>query len=87
MSTSKPSIADSILQDEEQETFRDHIGTVDSSGKRVWIYPKKPEGFFTRWRDIVSYILLFALFAMPFIRIDGEPLFLLNIIERYRCSG
>ena len=82
MSTSKPSIADSIFQDEEQDTFRDHIGTVDSAGKRVWIYPKKPEGSFTRWRDIVSYILLIALFTMPFIRIDGEPLFLLNILER-----
>lgn len=82
MSMSKPSIADSIFQDEEQDTFRDHIGTVDSAGKRVWIYPKKPEGSFTRWRDIVSYILLIALFTMPFIRIDGEPLFLLNILER-----
>ena len=33
MSTSKPSIADSIFQDEEQDTFRDHIGTVDSAGE------------------------------------------------------
>lgn len=82
MSQQKPSLVDSIFQDDEQETFRDHIGTVDGAGKRIWIYPKKPEGFFTRWRDIVSYVLLAALFGMPFIRIDGEPLFLLNILER-----
>ncbi len=82
MSSQKPSLVDSIFQDDEQEAFRDHIGTVDSAGKRIWVYPKKPEGFFTKWRDIVSIILLIALFGMPFIRIDGEPLFLLNILER-----
>lgn len=82
MSQQKPSLVDNIFQDDEQEAFRDQIGTVDSAGKRIWVYPKKPEGFFTKWRDIVSYILLIALFGMPFIRIDGEPLFLLNILER-----
>ncbi len=82
MSQQKPSLVDSIFQDDEQEAFRDHIGTVDSAGKRIWIYPKKPEGFFTRWRDIVSYVLLIVLFGMPFIRIAGEPFFLLNILER-----
>ena len=40
------------------EQFRDQISTVDKSGKRVWIYPKKPSGKFwssihkSEWRAI-----------------------------------
>jgi cytochrome c oxidase accessory protein FixG len=79
----KGSIADFIFQQEEDtEAFRDAISTVDKEGKRIWVYPKKPEGVFTLWRQYVSYILLIALFAMPFVRIGGEPLFLFNVLER-----
>lgn len=83
MSANKGDIADFIFrQEEDTEEFRDSIATVDARGKRIWVYPKKPEGFFTRWRQYVSYVLLAALFAMPFVRVGGEPLFLLNILER-----
>ena len=62
--------------------FRDKISTVDDSGKRVWIYPKKPKGRFYDYRKYVSYVLLILLFAAPFIKIGGQPLLLFNIIER-----
>lgn len=62
--------------------FRDKISTVDKSGKRVWVYPKKPKGPFTNWRRLLSIILLVILFTGPFIRINGQPLLLLNILER-----
>ena len=46
MSTKK-SIADFIFeQEEDHEEFRDSISTVDEQGKRLWIYPKKPQGYF-----------------------------------------
>ena len=64
------------------ESFRDHIGTVDDKGKRTWIYPKKPEGRFYRWRTWVSAGLLLLLFAGPFLKWKGIPLFLFNILER-----
>ena len=64
------------------EEFRDHIGTVDEQGKRIWIYPKKPKGRFHNWRALVAIFLLVALFAGPFISINGHPLILLNIFER-----
>lgn len=67
---------------EEQESYRDHLSTLDEEGKRKWIYPKKPVGSWYNKRKIVSYFLLFMLFATPFIRIGGEPLLLFNIIER-----
>jgi len=64
------------------DEFRDHIATVDESGKRVWVYPKKPKGKFYNKRKLVSYGLLAFLFAGPFIKINGLPLLMLNIIER-----
>ena len=64
------------------ESFRDHISTVDSVGKRVWVYPKKPGGFYTNARNYVSYIFLLLFIAAPFIRIKGDPLILLNVLER-----
>ena len=62
--------------------FRDKVSTVDKAGKRIWVYPKKPKGRFTNWRTAVNAVLLLLLFSGPFIRIDGQPLLMLNIIER-----
>lgn len=67
---------------EHDEAFRDRIATVNEQGKRVWIFPKKPSGSFYNKRKIVSYLLLGFLFAGPHLRIEGEPLLMLNIIER-----
>ena len=67
---------------DEEETFRDHISTVDESGKRVWVYPKKPKGRYHNKRVILSIFLLAFLFGAPHIYINGEPLILFNLIER-----
>lgn len=71
-----------VLNDEPEEEFRDKIATVDSSGKRIWIYPKKPSGKFTNYRKWVSVLLLAILFGLPLIEVHGEPFVLFNIIER-----
>jgi len=62
--------------------FKDKIGTVDSLGKRIWVYAKKPFGKFFNYRQIVGYTLLAILFIVPFIKVNGEPLVLFNIVER-----
>lgn len=64
------------------EEFRDKIGNVSKKGKREWIFPKKPVGTFYNYRTVVSILLLAILFGMPFIKIDGHPLMLFNILER-----
>ncbi len=64
------------------EEFRDSIGTVDESGKRKWIYPRKPKGRYYDRRKIVSAILLVLLFVGPFLKYKGEPFLLFNILER-----
>ena len=67
---------------QEQETFRDSMSTIDESGKRKWLFPKKPSGYFTKWRTWVSYFLLAFLFLAPFVRIEGQPLLQFNLLER-----
>jgi cytochrome c oxidase accessory protein FixG len=64
------------------EEFRNSIATVDKTGKRVWIYPKKPSGRYHNYRVIVAFILLALFFMGPFIRVDGHPFMLVNIFER-----
>lgn len=66
---------------DEKGTYRDHIGTVDEFGKRIWVYPKKPGGRYYNARTYVSWVLLALLFGMPFIKVNGDPLFLFNILE------
>lgn len=65
------------------ETFRDSVGTMDSSGKRKWIFPRKPHGRYTDYRTIVAVILLALFFALPFININGNPFLLINVVERH----
>lgn len=66
----------------ELQSFRDSIGTAEKSGKRKWVYPKKPSGKYYRWRTYVSYFLLAFLIITPFIKINGNPLFKFDIISR-----
>ncbi len=67
---------------QQTETYRDKVSTIDESGKRVWIYPKMPKGWFYNMRTYVSWVLLAFLFGMPFIKVNGDPLLLFNILER-----
>lgn len=64
------------------EDFRDHLATADDRGRRRWVYPRKPKGRFYQRRIYVSWILLGILFANPFIKINGNPLLMLNIVSR-----
>lgn len=64
------------------ESFRDHIATVDAQGKRVIMYPSKPKGQLHRARLVVSWVLLAFMFMAPFIKVGGQPLLLFNIFER-----
>src|SRR3954469_23191676 len=66
----------------EQSDFRDRLATADKQGNRKWIYPKKPNGRWYRRRTYVSWALLAIMFTGPFVKINGNPLLLFNIIER-----
>ena len=52
------------------------------SQKREWIYPRIIKGKLYKYRSAVSYFFLALLFAAPFIKLNGEQLILLNVLER-----
>lgn len=62
--------------------YRDQLATLNESGKRNWVYAQKPKGKLYNYRNIVSYTLLFLLFTIPFVKLNGEPFLLFNILER-----
>ena len=64
------------------ETFRDSVSTIEQTGSRKWVYPKKPKGKFTNYRDIVTFILLAIFFITPFLKINGNSMLKINIIDR-----
>lgn len=70
-----------VIQDT-QESFRDHIATIDNNGKRKWMFPHKPSGKLFNYRKYLSYLYLVIFFGLPFITFHDEPLFLINILER-----
>jgi cytochrome c oxidase accessory protein FixG len=61
------------------ENFRDRIATVDEAGKRKWIYAYQPSGKFYNIRTVLSVLYFLLFFGLPFIYINGRPLFLFNI--------
>jgi cytochrome c oxidase accessory protein FixG len=68
--------------DDEHERFRDVLASVQADGRRRWIYARKPSGAYYRARTVLSWFLLGFLFLAPFVRVGGQPLVLLNVIER-----
>ena len=64
------------------DAFRDSVGTMDDTGKRKWVFPRKPKGKFTNYRDYTSYVLLALFFGIPFLKINNNPFLLINLIDR-----
>lgn len=82
MDIRKERLAQSAANISSSEGFRDTIATVDSEGKRLWVYPKKPSGKLHQWRIAVTIFLLSLFFGGPFLNISGQPFLLLNVFER-----
>jgi cytochrome c oxidase accessory protein FixG len=61
------------------DSFRDQLATVDAKGKRKWIFAQKPKGKFYGIRTYVSWGFFILFFALPFIRLNGQPIFLFDI--------
>ena len=63
-------------------SFRDHVSNQDMDGHRRWLYPRVVAGPLYRYRSYVAYGLLAFLFVMPWVSVNGHPLFLFNVLER-----
>ncbi len=69
-------------RDESSESFRDRLYTIDESGKRLWVFAKKPGGRLTAARNITGILLMIFFFSAPFIRVNGNQLLLLDFYHR-----
>ena len=63
-------------------SFRDTVATISNKGKRNFINPKKPNGKLFNLRTWFSIGYLVVFFTLPFIKVNGEPLLMLNVLER-----
>ena len=82
MALRRTTTSDSAARDVNPDDFRDHLATADQQGKRRWVYPKKPAGQWHSRRVVMSWFLIALMFAGPFVRINGNPLLLINVVER-----
>lgn len=76
-----------MIQEKEKEqvidqAFRDSIATIDQKGKRKYIFPKKPKGQLYNLRTISSIVYLIVFFSLPWIKWNGEPFIMLNVLKR-----
>ncbi len=62
--------------------YRDYLTTADKRGYRQWVYAKQPRGQWTNRRTWLSWLLIGIMFAGPFIHLNGNPLLMMNIVER-----
>jgi cytochrome c oxidase accessory protein FixG len=62
--------------------FRDHISTADQEGRRKWLYPNQPHGRFYRGRTWLTWLMLIIMFGGPFVKLNGNPLLMINVVER-----
>ena len=72
----------SLALAEEHDRFRDALSSVARDGRRKWIYARQPSGPLYRARTVLSVVLIGFLFAAPVVTIGGQPLMMLNVLER-----
>ncbi|HWC51945.1 MAG TPA: cytochrome c oxidase accessory protein CcoG [Chitinophagaceae bacterium] len=64
------------------QSFRDSVATISKQGSRNFIFPKKPKGRLYNLRTIASIFYLIVFFTLPFLKIEDEPLFMFNVLQR-----
>src|SRR4051794_14927016 len=67
---------------ETHDSFRNELASIARDGRRKWVYARQPSGRLYRARTILGVALMGFLVLAPFITVYGQPLMLLNIIER-----
>jgi len=63
-------------------SFRDSVATITKDGHRNFINPKKPKGYLYNLRTRFSIFYLIVFFTLPFIKVNEEPLLMINVLER-----
>ncbi len=65
------------------DSYKDRVAVIDKKGKRVWVYPNKPTmGKYQKGRLVVGWLILAMFFIIPFIQVNGQSYFLIDIVNR-----
>lgn len=67
---------------DEKGSFRDSVATINQKGQRNYIHPKKPKGKLYNRRTLFSLFYLIVFFTLPFLKYNGEPLLMINVLDR-----
>jgi cytochrome c oxidase accessory protein FixG len=67
---------------QQDENFRDRIATESNDGRRAWVFTNPPKGLIHNFRTLFALLLLAFFFGAPFIRVNGEPLMLFDVLHR-----
>lgn len=60
----------------------DRLATTTEKGDRVYLYPAKVRGLFRRLRDYAYGVLIIIFLVLPWVKVGGTPLLLLDIAHR-----
>lgn len=58
------------------------LPTLENDGRRRWLKPTLSPGPFLNNRRLVAYVLIAAFVVLPILRLNGRPLFLLDVAHR-----
>src|SRR5512132_200276 len=58
------------------------LPTLNEDGSRRWIRPKPAYGKFFRRRQVTAYVLMVVFLLIPYLRMGGKPLILLDLPRR-----
>lgn len=58
------------------------LSTLEKDGSRRWLNPRLSAGDFLNKRRAVAYILILIFTLTPYLRLNGKPLVLLDVIHR-----
>jgi cytochrome c oxidase accessory protein FixG len=58
------------------------LSTMNLDGSRRWLRPRPSPGRFWQRRRIVAYLLMLVFFLVPYLRMNGKPMVLLDLPRR-----
>ena len=58
------------------------LSTLEQDGSRRWIKPRLSQGRYLYYRRIMAYVLIAIFMLIPFIKLKGKPLILLDVVHR-----
>lgn len=58
------------------------LSTLNRDGSRRWLRPRPSRGRFLTARRIVAYALIAIFTLIPYLRVNGKPLVLLDVVHR-----